>query len=76
MWIFNTTSGWWTWMSGSNTINQVGVYGTQGMASVNNQPGARYRHSMVIHLSGQLIFVFGGWGYDTATTQGIPCLIQ
>ena len=75
MWMFNVTSGWWTWLSGSNAINQAGLYGVQGMASLNNFPGARVYHSMVMHPSGQLIFVFGGYGYDTVIL-GMPCLIE
>lgn len=62
--MYNVTSGWWTWLSGSPTFYQRGVYGTQGLAEVNNQPGARRWHSMVIDPSGQSIFVFGGDGYD------------
>jgi gliding motility-associated-like protein len=31
----------WTWMSGDNTINASGIYGTKGVPSVNNKPGAR-----------------------------------
>ena len=54
-------------MSGSNTINELGVYGAQGIAAVSNRPGARTGHSMIIHPSGQLTFVFGGQGYDTST---------
>lgn len=58
-------TGNWTWLSGGNTGNQVGIYGTQGLADVNNRPGSRQSHSMVMHQSGQLIFVFGGLGHDT-----------
>ena len=72
MWMFNVTSGWWAWMNGGITIDQVGVYGAQGVASANNRPGARNDHSIVMRPSGQLIFVFGGYGYDT-TSQGRPC---
>src|SRR5215469_9859791 len=31
----------WTWVSGSNTVLQAGVYGTQGTPSPTNVPGAR-----------------------------------
>jgi len=41
LWVFNPTSKEWTWVSGSKTANAVGVYGTQGVASSNNVPGAR-----------------------------------
>lgn len=31
----------WTWVSGSDTWNTSGVYGTEGVASASNVPGAR-----------------------------------
>ena len=68
-----TGQGNWTWLSGNNIINELGIYGTQGVASVNNRPGARNGHSMVMHLTEQLIFVFGGYGYDTAAIKGKTC---
>jgi hypothetical protein len=34
-------SGKWTWMSGSNSKAQSGVYGTKGIAAASNIPGAR-----------------------------------
>lgn len=34
-------AGQWTWMGGSNGYNQVGIYGTQGVASPGSIPGAR-----------------------------------
>ena len=33
--------GKWTWVSGSNTANQAGIYGTRGTAAPSNVPGAR-----------------------------------
>lgn len=65
--MFNITSGWWTWVSGSDTGDERGNYGIQGVSSLNNRPGARMFHTMNIHPSGQLIYVFGGFGYDTAS---------
>lgn len=35
----------WTWESGSNALNQPGVYGTEGVPSVTNVPGARAKPS-------------------------------
>ena len=34
-----------TWVSGSNTADAVGVYGTQGVAAAGNAPGARHGQS-------------------------------
>lgn len=36
-----STANEWTWMSGSNTLDADGVYGTQGITSTSNVPGAR-----------------------------------
>jgi hypothetical protein len=33
---------YWTWLSGSNETDQPGNYGTKGIASSDNTPGARY----------------------------------
>jgi len=40
LWKFDGTN--WTWVSGSDLINQPGVYGHMGVASPSNAPGARY----------------------------------
>lgn len=70
MWLYNVTSGLWTWLSGANAINQVGTYGIKGEASMKNWPGARYAHSMVLDPSQKTLILFGGWGYD-ASSDGI-----
>lgn len=64
LWMFEIASGWWTWLSG-NFVNQAGNYGTLGKTTMDNQPGARQWHSMAMHPTGPLIFVFGGHGVDT-----------
>lgn len=71
LWMYNLTSGLWTWLSGSSTGNQEGIYGTQGVASVNNRPGARASHAMSMHPSGGQLLVFGGFGYDKFSNQGM-----
>jgi hypothetical protein len=65
--MYNITSQMWTWLSGSNTVDAVGVYGTKGVSSVNNYPGSRSGHSMVFHPSLNCIFVFGGVGRASST---------
>jgi alpha-tubulin suppressor-like RCC1 family protein/beta-lactam-binding protein with PASTA domain len=52
----------WTWVSGSSTINQVGVYGTKGAAASGNMPGARAYSVSWLDGSGNL-WLFGGYGY-------------
>ena len=45
LWKYNITANQWTWVSGDNTINNYGVYGTQGVAASTNKPGTRSRAS-------------------------------
>ena len=59
----------WTWVSGSNTVNQAGVYGTKGVAASSNVPGAREAAVSWIDSSGKL-WLFGGYGYDSAGNSG------
>jgi N-acetylneuraminic acid mutarotase len=53
----------WTWMGGSNSINQPGVYGTKGMPAAGNVPGARSNAVSWTDASGDF-WLFGGYGYD------------
>ena len=34
LWKYDRTNNEWTWVSGSNTVNQAGIYGTKGTAAV------------------------------------------
>jgi hypothetical protein len=65
LWRFSPGSGLWTWVSGSNTINAQGVYGTQGVAAAGNVPGARASSISWTDSAGNL-WLFGGAGYDSA----------
>jgi hypothetical protein len=70
LWKFNPTAGTWEWVSGSNTTNSVGVYGTQGVASTSNVPGARQGSISWTDSSGNL-WLFGGYGYaSSSSTEG------
>ena len=48
-------------MSGSNTINQVGIYGTKGVPDAANVPGARYDSISWTDSDGNF-WLFGGYG--------------
>jgi hypothetical protein len=61
LWKFS--NGQWTWVAGSSSVDQPGVYGTLGIGSPANSPGARYGAVSWIDPSGNL-FLFGGTGYD------------
>lgn len=41
LWKFNPGTGFWTWVGGSNTGGAAGVYGSPGVPSASNTPGAR-----------------------------------
>jgi N-acetylneuraminic acid mutarotase len=69
LWTFNPTAGTWEWVSGLNTAGAGGIYGTQGVASTGNMPGARALAVSWIDSSGNL-WLFGGFGYDSSDTLG------
>jgi len=69
LWRYSPSSGQWTWIGGTNAVNASGVYGTQGTASSSNLPGARQAASTWIDSSG-LVWLFGGYGYDSTGAVG------
>jgi N-acetylneuraminic acid mutarotase len=64
LWRYSPTSGQWTWVSGSSTVDAQGVYGTQGTATAANVPGSRTSPVSWIDSAGDL-WLFGGDGLDT-----------
>jgi N-acetylneuraminic acid mutarotase len=64
LWEYNVTTKQWTWQSGSNSVNQPAVYGTQGVAAATNVPGAAWSSAAWTDLSGNL-WLFGGQGFDS-----------
>ncbi len=69
LWEFDPATLEWTWVSGSSSEGQSGTYGTQGSPASSNVPGARHSAVSWIDSSGNL-WLFGGWGYDSASNQG------
>lgn len=83
LWKYNPATNQWTWISGDNTINSFGVYGTQGTAASTNKPGARRSGVAWKDLSGNLWLLGGAglassgslsdlgdlWKYDPVTDQ-------
>ncbi|MGB0429412.1 MAG: choice-of-anchor D domain-containing protein [Bacteroidia bacterium] len=57
LWKWDGTN--WTWVSGSDTKEQVGVYGTKGTAASSNAPGSRYVSSNWTD-SDDNFYLFGG----------------
>jgi hypothetical protein len=59
-----------TWMTGTTTPNALGIYGTQGVPSVNNCPGARRDAASWVDLNGNL-WLFGGEGYASFSSSPV-----
>ena len=59
----------WTWVAGSDTTRQPGVYGTKGTAAAANYPGAR-RYSVCWNDAAGTVWIFGGIGYDGSGSNG------
>jgi hypothetical protein len=67
--LWKYSDGQWSWMSGSNLINQTGVYGAESMPAPGNIPGARFVMSGWVDPAGNL-WLFGGYGFPAAGTEG------
>jgi len=70
LWKYNVTTNEWTWITGANGINQLGVYGTKGVPSTTNTPGARTEAVSWIDNSGDL-WLFGGIGKSSTAFDGL-----
>lgn len=64
LWRYNPLSHEWTWIKGGNTSNRLGIYGVQGLSSVNNMPGSRV-NPLSVKGPDEKIFVIGGLGYSS-----------
>ena len=61
--LWEYTGGTWTFITGSSLANQVGIYGTPGVASGTNAPGGRQEAVGWADAAGNL-WLFGGEGED------------
>jgi hypothetical protein len=61
LWKYTPSTGAWEWVTGSDGVNAAGVYGTKGVPSANNTPGARFGATSWTDQSGNL-WLFGGAG--------------
>lgn len=61
--LWKYSAGQWTWMGGSNTYNQAGIYGTKGVAAPGNIPGGRVSAVSWKDTSGNF-WLLGGVGLD------------
>ncbi|MGJ4746929.1 Kelch repeat-containing protein [Leptospira sp. SA-E8] len=67
LWKFDGTN--WTWVGGSSTPDEAGVYGKKNIASSNNIIGAR-SSAIGGKLPNGRIWVFGGFGVDSTNNSG------
>jgi len=63
-------SGEWTWVNGSDTLLQPGIYGEQGIPDAANVPGARYGSFSWTDTVGDF-WLFGGYGPDSAGIEDL-----
>ena len=68
LWEYNLGAGVWTWIGGSSSTAAPGTYGTQGIPSNDNTPGARAQAVGWADSSGNF-WLFGGFGFDSSGVQ-------
>ena len=66
LWKYNLSTNEWVWVSGDTIPNRSGNYGTKGISSPSNKPGARYSCVSWSDTSGN-IWLFGGSGEGAAS---------
>lgn len=59
LWEFNPAGNTWTWMGGSNTVGQSGIYGELGAPAAGNVPGSREQPASWTDNEGNF-WLFGG----------------
>jgi len=69
LWEYDPATLEWTWVSGTSSIDQTGIYGTLGTADPSNVPGGRHDAVSWIDPQGKL-WLFGGWGYAPGGSIG------
>jgi len=67
--LWEYSSGQWTWVSGSNSTNESGTYGTMGAPGTGTLPGARHYSVNWVDSSGNF-WIFSGYGFDSTGTLG------
>jgi len=66
MWRYDLATNVWTWMKGSSSSGQSGVYGTKGVEDSTNTPGCRSAYCRWKDKFGNL-WLYGGFDYSNRT---------
>jgi hypothetical protein len=64
LWKYNPLANTWTWVKGPGQPYQWGNYGTMGVPSITNNPGARQEGSASWTDTAGDLWLFGGWASD------------
>lgn len=67
LWKYNPNINQWTWINGNNTSGAYANYGTKGIASPSNTPGANSGGTSWRDNDGNL-WMFGGLGHNDSST--------
>ena len=67
--------GNWTWVSGGNSTNQVGSYGSLNVAAAGNVPGSRFGHCMVMDSVGRAAYLSGGLTAAGTLIRATPTIL-
>lgn len=76
LWEYRPSTELWTWVAGTDLVDQSGVYGTLGTPAAANSPGARNDGFTWIDANGSLWLYGGGgdcdddlWQFDVASEE-------
>ena len=71
LWKFNPATNEWIWMKGPGNFNLAGNYGTINVPSPTNNPGCRGYGEMSWVDNNNNLWLYGGYGYDADSVQGL-----
>lgn len=69
LWRYNPGGNVWTYVAGTDLLNQLGIYGAKGVPSNTVAPGGRYSMTTLVDNWGNL-WMFGGIGYSGSPMIG------
>lgn len=68
IWNYDKSTRMWTWVAGPQTRNSTGTYGTKGVESDLNYPGARFAGTSWYNVAENSVYIFGGYGYGSSSS--------